>query len=242
MAKHKLTATQRLRNNIRQQIRRMENRGYRIDTEIKDKIKTAKYQTLKSYQRNRYAKLYAGATALSEQGEIVSGSEFRKEERKATALKAARTRKREKAARQIVEDFGKQDWARESEQDWLRQRRIQDERDRVNAQRYQEGEIAYDEIQSLIGHYPTKGSDSLRRALSREIEKYGKENVLMAIGQSPQEVIANARTIMYYEDGADAIHSAFLDLFGVITGTKATDEEAKELGDTLDAMTDFESR
>ena len=64
----------------------------------------------------------------------------------------------------------------------------------------------------------------------------------MAIGQSPQEAIANARTILYYEDGKDAIHSAFLDLFGVITGTKATDEEAKELGDTLDAMTDFESR
>lgn len=242
MAKHKLTPTQRLRNNVRQQIRRMENRGYRIDTEIKDKIKTAVYQTLKSYQRNKYAKLYAESTALSEQGEIVSGSEFRKEERKATALKAARTRKRNKAVRQTVDEFGKQDWARESEQDWLRQRRLQDERDRMNAQLYQEGEIAYDEIQSLIGQYPGKGSDSLRRALTREIEKYGKENVLMAIGQSPQEAIANARTILYYEDGKDAIHSAFLDLFGVITGTKPTDAEAKELGDTLDAMTDFESR
>lgn len=233
MAK-KLTPTQRLRNNVRQQIRRMENRGYRIDTEIKDKIKTAKFQTLKSYQRNRYAKLYAESTALSEQGEIVTGKEFRKEERKASALKGARTRKRQKVIDRIrVEP---------DEQDWERQRRIQDERDRVNAQFYQEGEIAYDEIQSLIGQYPGKGSDSLRRALTREIEKYGKENVLMAIGQSPQSAIENARTILYYEDGSDAIHSAFLDFFGVITGTKATDGEAKELGDTLDAMTDFESR
>lgn len=233
MAK-KLTPTQRLRNNVRQQIRRMENRGYRIDTEIKDKIKTAKFQTLKSYQRNKYAKLYAESTALSEQGDIVTGKEFRKEERRASALKGARTRKRQKAIDRIrVEP---------NEQDWERQRRIQDERDRVNAQFYQEGEIAYDEIQSLIGQYPGKGSDSLRRALTREIEKYGKENVLMAIGQSPQSAIENARTILYYEDGSDAIHSAFLDFFGVITGTKATDGEAKELGDTLDAMTDFESR
>ena len=59
MAKRtKLTATQKLRKLVQQQVRRMEQRGYRVDTSLKEKIKTGKYQTLKSIQKNKYKKLY----------------------------------------------------------------------------------------------------------------------------------------------------------------------------------------
>ena len=53
MAKRKLTPAQKLRSLVQQQVRRMEKRGYRIDSALKEKIKTGKYQTLKSIKKRR---------------------------------------------------------------------------------------------------------------------------------------------------------------------------------------------
>lgn len=92
MAKRKPTATQRLRKLVQQQVRRMENRGYRIDTELKEKIKTGKYQTLQSIRKNKYAKLYEGSSAEIDTN-IVSGRRFRQYERKVSAEKGAETRR-----------------------------------------------------------------------------------------------------------------------------------------------------
>ena len=241
-----MTATQKLRANVRRQISRMEQRGYFIDTQIKEKLKSAKYQTLKSYQRNRYSKLYGESTALSDRGKIVSGSEYRQYERSEAAKKSAVTRRERKSVseRQYHSQDYYDEWERqeEFEREWEQQRRRQDKEDRMKAMQYQEGEIAFNEIQNLINQYPTKGAKSLERSLNNEIRKYGKENVLIAIGQSPQDAIESAKSIIFYEEDADAIHGAFLDFYELITGTIPTDTEAKELGDTLDAMTDFESR
>ena len=92
MAKRKPTATQRLRKLVQQQVRRMENRGYRIDTELKEKIKTGKYQTLQSIRKNKYAKLYAGSSPQID-SKIVSGKKYRTYERKVAAEKGAITRR-----------------------------------------------------------------------------------------------------------------------------------------------------
>lgn len=92
MAKRKPTATQRLRKLVQQQVRRMENRGYRIDTELKEKIKTGKYQTLQSIRKNKYAKLYEGSSAEIDTN-IVSGRRYRQYERKVSAEKGAETRR-----------------------------------------------------------------------------------------------------------------------------------------------------
>ena len=234
MAKRKMTATQKLRANVRRQISRMEGRGYRFSDEIKEKIKSAKYQTLKSYSTNRYRKLYGESTALTEEGEIVSGTKYQQFVRRESARKASETR-RQRAA---INDIDKA-W---DEYRWEQQRREQDALDYINANAYHEGEIVYDEINKLIDQYPTKGSESLKKSLANEIRKYGKNNVLTAIGMSPDYYIEHARQIAYYEEDASAIHGAFLDFHELITGTIPTDTEAKELGDTLDAMTDFESR
>lgn len=95
MAKRKQTATQRLRKLVQQQVRRMENRGYRIDTELKEKIKTGKYQTLQSIRKNKYAKLYEGSSAEIDTN-IVPGSQFRRYERKVSAEKGAQTRRQKR--------------------------------------------------------------------------------------------------------------------------------------------------
>lgn len=93
MARKKQTETQRLRNLVRQQIRRMEKRGYEISPEIKEKVETGKYQTLKSLQRDKYKKLYK-ESKVRVGGKTYTGTKFRTLERKKAAQKAVETRRR----------------------------------------------------------------------------------------------------------------------------------------------------
>ena len=100
MAKRtKLTATQKLRKLVQQQVRRMERRGYRVDTSLKEKIKTGKYQTLKSIQKNKYKKLYESSSSEIE-GKIVSGEQKRSYERSESAKRASLTRKLKREQRE----------------------------------------------------------------------------------------------------------------------------------------------
>lgn len=92
MARKRQTATQKLRSLVRQQVRRMEKRGYTVSDDIKQKIGTAKYQTLKSLQKGKYEKLYKQSEVQVE-GKTYKGTEYRTIERKRTARKAAETRK-----------------------------------------------------------------------------------------------------------------------------------------------------
>lgn len=107
MAKRKPTATQRLRKLVQQQVRRMENRGYRIDTELKEKIKTGKYQTLQSIRKNKYAKLYEGSSAEIDTN-IVSGRQYRQYERKVSAEKAVQTRRQNRTKKWKDEPYKRQ--------------------------------------------------------------------------------------------------------------------------------------
>ncbi len=214
----KLTATQRLRQNVRRQIRRMEKSGYIIDAQIKENIPTAKYQTLKSYQRNKYSKLYEESIA-EYQGQIVSGTTYKRERAK-------------EAARRGTQSYF----------DWETTRREQDMLDRLNAEQYREGELVYDNIVSLINHYPTNGSKALSDILDSEISKYGKDAVIRSMANAPEEATALATVIAYYEEESSAINSAIVEFTQIITGTIPTAEEAKDLGEIMDIMTDFGSR
>ena len=214
MAK-RLSATERLRSNIKRTIRSMEKRGYRISEELKGKVQTGKYQTLKSIHRNKYSKLYSEATA-DINGKIVSGTEKRQFERKESARKSRQ------------KDSGTDTWEKE--------RRRQDAIDRESAQQFQEGEIVYSNIIDMINQYPTKGAKHLSDMLSREIAKYGKENVIMAMAQAPDTAISYARTIVFYEDSSEGIHTALQEFAGMITGAIPDADEAKEMGEVMDEL------
>lgn len=257
MAKRKQTATQKLRKLVQQQVRRMEKRGYRIGSEIKEKIKTGKYQTLKSLQRNKYEKLYKQSSSEIE-GKIVGGEQKRTYERRESARRASETRRyrrqlREREQRPYQEqyddawedyDYGQTYEESEDEDyyiEWKRERRRQDEQDRRDAELYSEGKIAYDQINELVDQYPTPGSKMLKNALRSEISKYGEQKVLEAMGNAPTAFIATAQQIIYYEEESSAIHSALVSFIEVITGTIVNGSEAREIGETMDEMTDFGS-
>ena len=249
MAKRtKLTATQKLRKLVQQQVRRMERRGYRVDTSLKEKIKTGKYQTLKSIQKNKYKKLYESSSSEIE-GKIVSGEKKLSYERSESAKRAAETRKlkreqREHDERVFQEAYDRAERQRREkelaeEEEWERKRREQDRKERRLAELYNEGRIAYDNIYDLIGEYPTPGSKMLSNALRSEISKYGEEKVIQAMGTAPSTFIETAQMIIYYEEESSAIHTALVNFIEVITGVIVNGELAQDIGETMDEMTDM---
>lgn len=251
MAKRtRLTATQKLRKLVQQQVRRMEHRGYRVDTSLKEKIKTGKYQTLKSIQKNKYKKLYESSSSEIE-GKIVTGEKKLSYERSESAKRAAETRKLKREQREhdkrvyqeAYDEAERQRRERElaEEEEWERKRREQDRKERRLAELYNEGRIAYDNIYDLIGEYPTPGSKMLSNALRSEISKYGEEKVIQAMGTAPSTFIETAQMIIYYEEESSAIHSALVSFIEVITGVIVNGELAQDIGETMDEMTDMGS-
>ena len=253
MAKRtRLTATQKLRKLVQQQVRRMEHRGYRVDTSLKEKIKTGKYQALKSIQKNKYKKLYESSSSEIE-GKIVSGEEKRSYERSESAKRSAVTRKlkreqREHDKRVFQEAYDRAERQRrekeleeEEDEEWERKRRERDRKARRLAELYDEGRIAYDNIYDLIGEYPTPGSKMLSNTLRSEISKYGEEKVIQAMGTAPSTFIETAQMIIYYEEESSAIHSALVNFIEVITGVIVNGELAQDIGETMDEMTDMGS-
>lgn len=256
MAKRKQSATQKLRKLVQQQVRRMEKRGYRIESELKEKIKTGKYQTLKSIQRNRYQKLYKQSSSEIE-GKIVGGEQKRTYERKESARRGLETRRYNRyikrrdwleQQREIEEERRKREYYQDDDyydedydEEWEHERRRQDEQDRRDAQLYDEGKIAYNQINELVEQYPTPGSKMLKNALRSEISKYGEVKVLQAMGNAPSTFVETAQMIIYYEEESSAIHSALVSFIEVITGTIINGSDAREIGETMDEMTDFGS-
>lgn len=246
MAKRtKLTATQKLRKLVQQQVRRMEQRGYRVDTSLKEKIKTGKYQTLKSIQKNKYKKLYESSSSEIE-GKIVSGEQKRSYERSESARKAAATRRSRRAQQVDYSGYDETEWTEADErsyrdEEWERKRRERDRKERRLAELYDEGRISYDNIYDLIGEYPTPGSKMLSNALRSEISKYGEEKVIQAMGTAPSSFIETAQMIIYYEEESSAIHTALVNFIEVITGVIVNGELAQDIGETMDEMTDMGS-
>lgn len=78
---------------VRQLIRRAEKRGFRFTDDFKASLKDLKTVQLKALKPE---KLYSLSTALSETGDIISGTERRREERSLSAKKSAQTRKKKK--------------------------------------------------------------------------------------------------------------------------------------------------
>lgn len=125
------------------------------------------------------------------------------------------------------------------EEIWIRKRREQDIADREYAKEIEAGELIYKQVNDLIAAYPTQGAKFLDKALAKEIAKYGRDAVLQGMANAPESVISAAQDILYYEEGAEAIHTAFIRFFESIMGTKIGDY-AQELGDVIDEMADYD--
>lgn len=95
----------RTRANVKAVIKRAEARGYRFTDELKEYVKQATLGELRVLQRNKYQVLYEQATALSEGGLLISGTEKRIIEKHKAIEKARATRERNKLIKKYGLDY-----------------------------------------------------------------------------------------------------------------------------------------
>lgn len=134
---------------------------------------------------------------------------------------------------------------REREQrEWEEYRRKQDEEARrklleeAEAQRmFSLGETTYNKIRSMIDDvsqtYWQAGMD-LMSEFNEQIAEYGRESVLKAIAQAPQDAIESAEIALRYNPGDNRHDKAIIELRQIITGEIASAEEIKNLQEKID--------
>lgn len=215
MAKKKPTATQNLRRNIKRTMRSLEKRGYIIPENVKQQIDKGKYQTLKSYQKEGYRKLYENITA-EVNGQTVSGRRKRNLEREQAAQKGAQTKKAKQSSVPSVQ---------------IPQQSSID--DLPN-----EGEITYYTLLSLIAQNPGKGAARLQKILDDEIGSYGLQAVIRGLAQAPEEAIEDAEKVVNYWDySEEEVGDATNELIGILRGYKPTREDLEQ---DYEGIYDFE--
>lgn len=214
MARKKPTATQNLRRNIKRTLRSLEKRGYIIPENVKQQIDKGKYQTLKSYQKDGYRKLYENIKA-EVNGQTVSGRRKRNLEREQAAQKAAQTKK---AKQRLVPE------------------QIPEQAEQGNIPN--EGEITYYTLLSLIAQNPGKGAARLQKILDDEIASYGLQAVIRGLAQAPEEAIEDAEKVVNYWDySEEEVADATNELIGILRGYKPTREDLEQ---DYEGIYDFE--
>lgn len=128
------------------------------------------------------------------------------------------------------------------EGDWEERRRLLDESQRKMADLEPTatpyiGEMILDKVYGMIDDVKKSGAGwagrYLKQLLDETIEVWGKDVVARAIGQFPQEFLAEAETIVQDSDG-NRVEYALTKLQTIIEGAIPSAEENKELMDEAD--------
>lgn len=111
------------------------------------------------------------------------------------------------------------------------------ELDRGFAGQFRKGEYVYLSIDGIIDDTIKVGKGwagkYLRKMLNNEIDRFGYDNVMIAIGQAPNEYVEKAQIIV---DGSDyaLIRTSLMDIYTLITGTIPSAQENKDFNDAMD--------
>lgn len=210
---------------IKQAFKRLESRGYTIETKFKEKLLTK--TSAKKLQEIGAKDLYKKATYTTEQGKTISGTERRTQERQLAGRKSAETRRKriEEASRQSV-DFEQ----RRREQDKYEQERLKTEQE--FRQKFEQGRIVYgyalEAIEKVdIGH--KRAAEHLKQVLDEEINKYGFDVVMRDIADTEQQFLTDCDLALRYNPGHPVHDGAIRDLEQLFRGALLTSEEAREL-------------
>lgn len=231
------TPLQAERKRARALLRSYLKRGYTFQKEFVKRILEGKRTKLQTYKGVTPEALQKKGKAISPTtGKKISGTEYRKLERSASAKKGAFTRKYARPTRtysEDVDDFWGVKEELEERKKWEQKRRKQDFIDYDNAGKYQEGVEAYNRLEEMINQYEGEdGSGILRGMLNREISKYGKAGVIKSIAQSPDEAIELAERLMFYKKGQG--NTGYLQLMTLIRAQVPTMDERTAIGDYID--------
>lgn len=208
-------------NRLNRFIKQAEKRGYRFpQNAIPRQIKKPTKASIERLKKIKSTDLYAKATALSESGKVISGTEKRKEEKRVASEKAWQTRRRKEDEKQLAE--------------------MQDNKSESNP--FNMGQIVYRKIKSLISDYwedKGKGARLLKDELETQIKAYGFKAVMYSISQAPSDVLELSEKVAKYRSGSPQSVNALTNLSNLISGEVPSMKKLKELEDTWSA--DYET-
>lgn len=198
-------------NRLNRFIKQAEKRGYRFEQNaIPRQVKKPTKASIERLKKIKNVDLYAKATALSETGKVISGTEKRKEERKNSSEKAWQTRRRKQDEKELE--------------------KIQQNKSGTNP--FNMGQIVYRKIKSLIyEHWEDKGKGArlLKDELDTQIKAYGFNAVMYSISQAPSDVLELSEKVAKYRSGSPQSVNALTNLSNLITGEVPNMQKLKEL-------------
>lgn len=248
MAKRKpLTKTQKERKSVKAAIRRYEKIGIRFSDKLKEEINKANYSKLHALHKYRFKKLLSTGTGISESGEIVSGFQKRSEVRRASARKAAETRKARSIPPYISDlpiyetpEYKPSDEALERERE--RQQK-QTELENKEKDWLREGQIIYQNIENLIEKFASNGAgrtgEHLQRFFDNEINSFGFDIVMETIAMTPDEIYEAAQAVIFYAHDDEKLSRAVESLAHLIKGSFLELEEQRDLIATYEGETEY---
>lgn len=239
--KKPLTPTQKERKAVRAAIRRAEKQGIRFTDKLKASITKANYSKLKSYHKDRFRRLYAEGSALSESGEIVSGTRKRNELRIQAARKGAETRRARLMIKPVLEPLTPGEIAEEQAR---QKKQAELEKVKANQDKAYEGKIVYESILNEIDTFSHLGSGNtgayVKEVLNNEINQYGFDAVMGAIADMPDEFKEDAQALIFYEHDGEKLATAYTALVTMIESALPTQEQNQIMENTLFTDTNFE--
>ena len=240
--KKSLTPTQRERRAVRAAIRRAEKMGIRFSDKLKESISKANYSRLKSYHRYGFKRLYSEGTALSDTGEIISGTRKRVQLRIAAANRGAETRRARLLKTPVLEpptteereaEAARQLWQREAEKDPETKAKVD------------EGKIVYQSILDLIDSFSHLGAGQtgayVKEVLDKEINQFGFDKVMESIATMPAEFIEDAQKLIFYSHDDGNLSTAYYALVTLIETALPSHDQSREMEELLYTTTDFQN-
>lgn len=272
-----LQAYSKQRSRIQRFIKRAENRGYWFDVNFVPskvhEISGLSTQKIKSLVRSltnlKPATMYQQSSALSESGDIVTGTARRKEERSEASKKAYQSRT---SNQKRIDEINRQIQQLEEEIQKLEQQNAQQndiftphnepgfhekqaKKDAENLERlnkdktfrdqFREGKLVIAHVSDMIHDVDAKHGQAarhLRQVLDEQLQTFGEEAVAMSVSQQSQDFIETCEVALRYNPGDSRHDNAIIHLLVLIKGEIPSAEELKQLEDEIeqDAYTDFD--
>lgn len=257
----KINKKQRELNRLLNIVTREEKQGYRFSSEY---INELKKKPLSELRKIKPYDLLQNATALSDNGKVVSGVERKNEDRLTsnTHKRKNGAKKHNKNRYKPANSNNKLTRKHKKNQKWLQTKvgkMIQEnqnsgfsqERERVDKEQqktykaFNENDIVYYNVKKLIDEYPSeKGSQYLRNLLLSEIKRYGEEVVITAMQNAPYDMVNKAQNIVFMpsdQETAQTMHDALSEFADIINSCLPTTNEAKDIGDLLHSEESYDT-
>lgn len=217
MAKKKKSISQKRRENLLRQVKRMERRGYKFDANIRETIKGFSPQKLVHFKSED---LYKMAWAYDyDAGDKISGLRKREQERSEAARKGARTRRK----RRDEDKKDKIEIALQNLQELIARLEIPPHSETISSK----GRPTY--RRESIQEVEQEAKDYLLDLIERQIAEEGRENFALRIAESLDEMADQISILEYGYYEGDLIH-ARQKLANIITNRLLNTEEYRRLG------------